>query len=246
MEEVRVVTTKTPDMVKFLRWATSFRLLRRHLTDCDLGYAHQSSAAQRHDMSLPRNAPIFLARWTLAALLGLLLCACGSSPERSASPQPPIDLRAFMGTWYVTARIPNALERGHMASRDVYTLQPDGKIAVHYVYRTGPREPEKVLDIVATVLPDTGNRVWRMRFFKIVPTRQRILEVAPDGSWALLDSPGRDLAWIFTRKPRMDDAQYLELRARLREHGIDTDKVWRVPHTAEEVGKRGYDVPRHE
>ena len=179
-------------------------------------------------------------------LLGLLLAGCGGTPERHDQPLAYVDLPRFMGTWYVMARIPNTLERGHMASRDVYTLRPDGKIAVHYVYRTGPQEPEKALDIVATVLPDTGNREWRMRFFKIVPTRQRILEVAPDGSWALIDSPGRELAWIFSRKPTMDDAQYLELRKRMQAHGIDTDKVWRVPHTAAEVGRRGYDIPKSE
>lgn len=179
-------------------------------------------------------------------LLALLLGACGSAPERPERPMPYVDLPRFMGTWYVVARIPNALERGHMASRDVYTLRPDGRIDVHYVWRTGVQEPEKVLDIVATVLPSTGNREWRMRFFKVVPTRQRILEIAPDGAWALLDSPGRDLAWIFSRKPSMDDAQYVDLRRRLKDHGVDIDKVWRVPHTAGEVGKRGYDVPKSE
>lgn len=181
-------------------------------------------------------------------LLSLLLAACGSTPERERHPEPLpyVDLPAFMGTWYVVARIPNALERGHMASRDVYTLRADGTIDVHYVWRTGPQEPEKVLDIVATVLPGTGNREWRMRFFKILPTRQRILEIAPDGSWALLDSPGRELAWIFSRKPGMDEAQYQALRKRLQAHGIDTDKVWRVPHTAAEVNMRGYDVPKSE
>lgn len=182
----------------------------------------------------------------LLVLLSLLLSACGSTPERPSQPMPYVDLPRFMGTWYVVARIPNALERGHMASRDLYTLRPDGKIDVHYVWRTGPQEPEKVLDIVATVLPSTGNREWRMRFFKVVPTQQRILEIAPDGSWALLDSPGRDLAWIFSRKPAMDDALYVDLRARLKAHGVDTDKVWRVPQTAAEVGRRGYDVPKSE
>lgn len=194
----------------------------------------------------PRRRPAPSRLLAAASLLALLLAACGGSPERSSPPAPPIDLHAFMGTWYVVARIPNALERGHMASRDVYALRPDGKIAVHYVYRTGPREPEKVLDIVANVLPGTGNREWRMRFFKIVPTRQRILELAPDGSWALLDSPGRELAWIFSRTPSISDAQYLDLRKRLKGHGVDIDKVWRVPHTLEEVGKRGYDVPKSE
>ena len=85
-----------------------------------------------------------------------------------------------------------------------------------------------------------------MRFFKILPTRQRILEIAPDGAWALLDSPGRELAWIFSRKPGMDEARYQGLPKRLRAHGVNTDKVWRVPQTAADVGKRGYDVPKSE
>lgn len=185
-----------------------------------------------------------LKRLTLPLIL--LLAACAGTPEESGPPPQPVDLRAFMGTWYVIGRIPNVVERGHMASRDLYTLRADGKIDVHYVYRTGPDEPEKVLDIVATVLPDTGNRVWRMRFFRVFPTRQRILEVAPDGSWALLDSPGRELAWIFARRPDMDEAQYQALRRQLGTHGIDIDKVWRVPHRAEDIGKRGYDMPKSE
>jgi len=187
----------------------------------------------------------------LLLLSTLLLAACAGTSERDSGPPPAlgerhVDLPAFMGTWYVIGRVPNMLERGHMASRDVYTLREDGKVDVHYVYRNGPDEPEKVLDIVATVLPGTGNREWRMRFFRVFPTRQRILEVAPDGSWALLDSPGRELAWIFARRPDMDEAQYQALRRRLDELGIDMDKIWRVPHSAEDIGKRGYDVPKSE
>lgn len=190
----------------------------------------------------PRLSKLLLPLVALVLLLG----ACGGTPERPTRPMPYVDLPRFMGTWYVVARVPNTLERGHMASRDVYTLRPDGKIDVHYVWRTGPQEQEKVLDIVATVLPGTANREWRMRFFKVVPTRQRILEIAPDGTWALLDSPGRDLAWIFSRKPRMSDAQYQDLRQRLKGHDVNIDKVWRVPHFPEDVGKRGYDVPKSE
>lgn len=187
--------------------------------------------------------PSFLRHAALAALV-LLAAACGGTPERSPLPRPYVDLPRFMGTWYVVARIPNVLERGHMASRDEYSLRPDGKVAVHYVYRTGPHEPYKVVDAIATVQEGTGNREWRMRFFRVVPTTQRILEIAPDGSWALIDSPGKELAWIFSRKPTLSDAQYLELRGRLKAHGVDVDRVWRVPQTAQEVGLRGYDRPK--
>lgn len=188
---------------------------------------------------MTRSVLQFLTLTTL-----LLISGCRTA-EPWTEPRPYVDLPPFMGTWYVVARIPNTLERGHMASRNVYTLRQDGKIAVQYIWRTGALEPYKQIDITATVQPNTGNREWRMRFFKLLPLQHRILEIAPDQSWALLDSPGRELAWIFSRKPDIDDAQYQSLRKRLRAHGVDIDKVWRVPHTAAEVGRRGYDVPKN-
>ena len=183
-------------------------------------------------------------RLATLACLATLLVACASAPERAHAPATAIDLQRFMGTWYVVARIPNVIERGHMASRDEYALRDDGKVAIHYVYRTGPYQPYKALDATAAVRDGTGNREWRIRFFHFVPTTQRILEVAPDYSWALIDVPDHDLAWIFMRTPRIDDQQYLDLRKRLRAHGVNVDKVWLVPQTAEQVGKRGYDQPK--
>lgn len=192
-----------------------------------------------------------LRQFVLACLIGLLgavsLAACASRGEASQAPAPAsasIDLARFMGRWHVIARVPYFAERGHVASRDEYTLRPDGRIGVHYVYRTGFGEPEKSLDAVATVKPGSGNREWTTRFFRVVPTRYRILEVAPDYSWALIDYPGRDLAWIFSRRPMMDEALYLDLRTRLRGHGVDIDKVWRVPQLPAQVGQRGFDAPK--
>lgn len=180
----------------------------------------------------------------------MLLAACATPVARDTLPAAsairPIDLPRFMGTWYVIAHVPYFTDRGHVAARDEYRLQPDGRIAVRYVYRTGFREPVKTLDAVATVQPGSGGRDWRMRFFGVVPARQRILEIAPDGSWALLDSPGRTLAWVFARKPAMDDATYQDLLRRLRDHGIDSDKLWRMPQTPAQVGGLGFDRPQHE
>lgn len=180
----------------------------------------------------------------LALLAVLALTACRSTPAASqAPPAQSLELPRFMGTWYVVARIPNVIERGHMAARIDYSLRDDGKIAVRYSYRTGPAQPVEELNVVGSVVPGTGNRQWRMRFFRVVPTTQRVLEVAPDDSWALLDVPGRDLAWIYARAPTLTDAQYLDLRSRLSAHGVNVDKVWRVVQRKDDVGRRGFDQP---
>jgi apolipoprotein D and lipocalin family protein len=156
----------------------------------------------------------------------------------------PIDLPRFMGAWHVIGHVPYFAERGHVASRDEYTLRPDGKIGVRYVYQEGFAEPVKSFPSTATVKSGTGNRRWTTWFFVVIPTKYRILEVAPDYAWALVDYPGRDLAWIFGRSAEMSDAQYAELEAKLRGHRSDLGRLERVPQLREQVGRPGFGVPK--
>lgn len=183
---------------------------------------------------------------TRALLIGTLLlspAACVSQPMPTDK-SDAIDLPRFMGAWYVIAHVPYFGERGHVASRDEYTLRPDGRIGVRYVYQEGFGEPVKTIDSRATVKADSGNRRWTTWFFGVIPTKYRILETAPDYSWALIDYPGRDLAWIFARTADIDDSRYAELVGRMRDHGVDTGKLARVPQRAEQVGKPGFAAPK--
>lgn len=181
----------------------------------------------------------------LIAAAGLaVVTACSSTPmPANIASAPPIDLPRFMGRWHVIAHVPYFAERGHVASVDEYTLLPDGRIGVRYTYRESFSEPEKSMDSSATVKRNTGNREWTTWFFRVIPTKYRILEVAPDYSWALIDYPGRDLAWVFARAPVMDDALYQDLERRLGAYGVNVDKVRRVPQVADQVGKLGFEMP---
>lgn len=170
------------------------------------------------------------------------------SPRASASGASeygaPIDLQRFMGTWYVIGRVPNFIERGHVASVNEYTLREDNKVGIVYRYRDGFGAPQQEVRARASVDADSGNHAWRTWFYRIVPTHSRVLEVAPDYSWAMIGYPGREMAWIFARQPDMDKALYKELAERLRdEYGVNTDKLKRVPQHADQVGKLGYEVP---
>lgn len=182
-------------------------------------------------------------RLILMPLLLGMLAACATPSMPASAKDPPVDLQRYMGRWYVIAHVPYFGERGHVASSDTYTQDPDGGIKIHYIYRTGFAQPEKSIDSVAKVKPGTGNRLWSQRFFLVIPAKYRILEVAPDYSWALVDYPGRDLAWILARTPDMDEALYEQLLDKLDSHGVNSDKLWRVPQTADQVGKLGFDHP---
>lgn len=165
-------------------------------------------------------------------------------PSREIPEVPPIDTPQFMGAWRVIAHIPYFAERGHVASSYEYTLQQDGNISVRYIYREGFDEPQKTLGATASVKEGTGNREWTTWYFHAVPSRFRILDVAPDYSWALVDYPRRNLAWVLARDAEMDEHQYRELLGRLHEYGINTDKLRRIPQRPEQVGKLGFATPR--
>ncbi len=186
-------------------------------------------------------------RLTAPIALAFLLSLSGfaaSAKEDTDPSGPAVDLNRLDGTWYVIARTPNPMERGHVASRDEYTLLDDQKMAVRYYYREGFDEPEKEKTARASIDPDSGNRDWRVWFYKVIPTKQRILEVAPDYSWLLISYPGRDLAWIFARKPDMSRNQYRELVGKMRDdYGIYTDKLKRVPQSPKQLNQLGFEVP---
>ena len=176
----------------------------------------------------------------------LALAGCATTPAPSTVDQPALALQRLMGTWYVIAHVPYFTERGQVSARNEYTLLGDDRIAVRYVYRNGFHAPVKSLEATATVVPGSGNREWRMRFFRVVRAKQRVLEVAPDTAWMLVAAPDRELAWVFARRPAMDGKTYQGLLHKLRHYGINSDRVWRVPQTPEQVGALGFERPNQE
>lgn len=197
-----------------------------------------------------RSIPAFLS--VLLLSLTLPLAPAHAHAQQPAGPAPaaqgdadgPLDLARFMGHWYVIGRIPNFIERGHVASVNTYTLRDEDKVAIRYRFREGFSEPEEQISLRATVDEESGNRRWRTWFYKVVPTRSQILEVAPDYSWALVGYPGREMAWIFAREPDMEAALYRQLALRLRDrYQVNTDKLKRVPQHPDQVGKLGFEVP---
>lgn len=191
---------------------------------------------------MPIRSP---TRALAVASVGLLiLAACATPASAPAQAAASIDLQRYMGPWHVIAHVPYFAERGHVASSDDYSLRPDGKIGVRYRYREGFDQPQKTFDSRASVKPGTGNREWTTWFFGVIPTKYRIVEVAPDYTWALIDYPGRELAWVFARSPQMDDATYADLTRRMRGHGVDISLLKRIPQTVDQVGKPDFAAPK--
>lgn len=184
-----------------------------------------------------------MARVALLIVVAGMAVACAS---RGAVQAPPdsVDLPRFMGTWHVVAHIPYFAERGHVAARYEYALRDTDKVGVTYHYREGFGAPEELREARASVKGESGNREWTLWFVGVVPAKWRIVEIAPDYSWALVDYPGRDMGWILARDRLMDDALYQDLVRRARDHGINARQLVRVPQVREQVGKPGFGEPK--
>ena len=189
--------------------------------------------------------PLFprIARVVLSACLLVMVAGCGHRGGVKEDPAA-IDLPRLMGTWRVIAHIPYFAERGHVAAHYEYALRDTDKVGVTYHYRESFVAPEQQREARASVKKDSGNREWTLWFVGVVPAKWRIVDVAPDYSWVLVDYPGRDMGWILARDAVMDDATYQDLVRRARDHGINARQLVRVPQAPEQVGKPGFGEPK--
>lgn len=178
--------------------------------------------------------------------LGLLLAGCASSGDaREGGHEAAVampSLEALMGDWHVAARVPWFGERGRVAAR--FSVAADDadatRITITRHWRDGFGEPLES-DRTTARRDGPSGRLWKLRAWRVLPARLRVLEAAEDGSWLLLDSADHDHAWILTRAEVVGDDAYLELERRIRGHGVNTDKLRRVPQVAEQEGRLGFE-----
>lgn len=180
-------------------------------------------------------APALVA---LAMAVVLIGCTSSTPPPKLAS---SVDLNRFMGKWYVIANIPYFAEKGAVGSSDDYTLRPDGQIDTIFRYHNRDfTTAEKTAGSVAYVVPGTNNAKWRVSFFWPVYFSYLIIYVDDDYQVAAVGYPDRSLGWVFSRSPQMDNATYQAMLGRFAAEGYDISQFQRVPQSASDFGKPGY------
>ena len=142
-----------------------------------------------------------------------------------------VDLKRFMGDWYVIANIPTFIEGGAHNAIESYRLEPDGvTIPTTFTFRQGSFDGEaKRYTPTGFVRDRQSNAVWGMQFVWPIKADYRIVYVADDYSATIIGREKRDYAWIMARTPSIAEAEYRRLVGMLAAQGYDISKVRKVP-----------------
>jgi apolipoprotein D and lipocalin family protein len=164
----------------------------------------------------------------LASLLALAGCTTVSHPPIALAPQ--VDLKRFMGDWYVIANIPTFIEKGAHNAVESYRLDDDGTIDTTFTFRAdGFDGPAKKYNPRGFVTDRQSNAVWGMQFLWPIKADYRIVYLTPDYAQTVIGREARDYVWIMARTPEIPEADYARIVTFLKEQGYDVNKLQKVP-----------------
>lgn len=148
----------------------------------------------------------FKLRMTVVLLLlMMLLAACVYNAGRNSidrSTVAMLNLDSLMGRWYEIARFDHTFERGLRSVTADYRLQGDGRIEVINTGMRGERQQQAIGKAKTTSQPGR----LRVSFFWIFYSDYNILDMGPNGEWALIGSRSPRYLWILSRTPSLPDA----------------------------------------
>jgi apolipoprotein D and lipocalin family protein len=180
----------------------------------------------------------------IASLIGsafvALLSSCATSPSKlPLKTVPKLDLKRFMGDWYVFAHIPYSLEKGKVGTLDRYALRPDGRIQNSFLFRRYSLDsPLEEWKGVAWVHDKASNAEWRVQFVWPFRMPYLVIDLDPDYQWAVIGYPSRKLAWVLSRKTTLGDSTYRGILNRMEMQGYDTSLLVKVPQRPASISTR--------
>ncbi len=152
------------------------------------------------------------------------LTGCGSTSDIPAVTN--FEPERYMGTWYEIARLPQYFERDLNEVTARYTLNADGTVKVE---NSGVKDgnPKSITGTAKLRHPDAKPRTGELRvsFFWPFYSDYRVIELAPDYSYALVTAGSRDYLWVLARKPTMDKAQLDGILSRAKALGFELDEL---------------------
>lgn len=161
------------------------------------------------------------------ALLILTSCAASLPPLKTVD---NVDIKRFMGPWYVIACIPTFIETEAYNGVETYTLNPDGTIDTVFTFNKGGFDgPLKRYNPRGFIVDTVNNSTWGMQFIWPIKAEYLITHLNDDYTQTVIGRNKRDYVWIMARTPQIPEADYSSLVQKLKDQGYDINKLRKVP-----------------
>lgn len=159
-----------------------------------------------------------------------LLSACGSQNLKPIDTVEHVDLKRFMGEWYVIANIPTFIETDAYNAIETYKMNEDGSIATTFTFRQGSAEGNrKQYNPTGFIVDKQSNALWDMQFIWPFKAEYRVIYLDDDYQTTIIGRSKRDYVWLMSRQPAIEENNYRSLLRFIQSQGYDIDKVQKVP-----------------
>ena len=170
------------------------------------------------------------------ALLIITGCSASLPPLKTVE---KVDIKRFMGPWYVIACIPTYIETEAYNGVETYRLDPDGSIDTVFTFNKGGFDgPPKRYNPRGFIVDSVNNSTWGMRFVWPFKAEYLITHLNEDYSQTVIGRNKRDYFWIMARTPQIPEADYQLLVKELEGQGYDMSKLRKVPQRWPNDGNR--------
>ncbi len=164
-------------------------------------------------------------------IIMLLGIATGCQTMRPIQTVEKVDLKRFMGDWYVIASIPTFIEKEAFNAVESYRLDDDGTVATTFRFNKGSYDgPIKEYTPRGIIRDRDSNAVWGMQFVWPFKAEYRIIFLNEDYTQTVIGRTKRDYVWIMARETTIPTGDYEEILKFLRDQGYDTNDLREVPH----------------
>ena len=171
-------------------------------------------------------SPKYLMLNFLMAMVVFIISAPVKSNAQSMQTVPFVDLKKYAGKWYEIASFPQRFQRNCNCTTAEYTLSEKGYVIVTNRCRKDSVSGREVsIRGKAFVVKGSNNSKLKVQFFWPIRGKYWIIDLAEDYSYAAVSHPNKKYLWILSRTPVMDQNIYLQIIARLKNMGLDTDKL---------------------
>ena len=155
---------------------------------------------------------------------------------------PALNVPNYMGTWYQVAWFPNRFQKQCVSDTTAtYRQLPGGEVEVINRCKVENGGTDSVLGLArpaGAVVRGDSLEPAKLEVSFLPPLLRWlpiwgsywVLELAPDGRYAVVSEPRRQYLWVLARQPQLAPADETAIRSRLAQAGFDLARWTAHPH----------------